>query len=154
MVQAAHVQEAIDARIFVDRLRERVRAGTDAARHGADETEGARAGQVNGLAVIQLNGFAFGRPSRISARVRLGKGEVVDIEREVALGGPLHSKGVLILGSYLANRYARANSRCRCRRAWCSSSPMAGLTATAHRRPSFMRCCLRFPAFPCDKRWR
>ena len=50
--------------------------------------------------------FAFGRPSRITARVRLGRGEVVDIEREVALGGPIHSKGVLILSAYLGARYA------------------------------------------------
>jgi predicted ATP-dependent protease len=56
--------------------------------------------------VITLGQFAFGRPNRISARVRLGRGEVVDIEREVALGGPIHSKGVLILSSYLGARYA------------------------------------------------
>jgi predicted ATP-dependent protease len=56
--------------------------------------------------VLQLGGFAFGRPSRITARVRLGRGEVVDIEREVELGGPLHSKGVLILGGYLSSHYA------------------------------------------------
>jgi predicted ATP-dependent protease len=53
-----------------------------------------------------LGGFAFGHPSRITARVRLGKGEVVDIEREVKLGGPIHSKGVLILAGYLAGRFA------------------------------------------------
>jgi predicted ATP-dependent protease len=55
---------------------------------------------------MQLGGFAFGRPSRITARVRLGKGEVLDIEREVELGGPLHSKGVLILSGFLSSRYA------------------------------------------------
>jgi predicted ATP-dependent protease len=70
-------------------------------------TDGEQVGQINGLAVIQLNQFAFGKPNRISCRVRLGKGEVVDIEREVALGGPLHSKGVLILSSYLGTRFAR-----------------------------------------------
>jgi predicted ATP-dependent protease len=53
-----------------------------------------------------LGNFAFGRPSRITARVRLGKGDVVDIEREVDLGGPLHSKGVLILSGFLGARYA------------------------------------------------
>ena len=66
-----------------------------------------RLGQVNGLSVLQLAGFAFGRPSRITARVRLGKGEVVDIEREVELGGPIHSKGVLILSGFLGGRFAR-----------------------------------------------
>jgi lon-related putative ATP-dependent protease len=70
------------------------------------ETEGRALGQVNGLSVLQLGGFAFGRPSRITARVRMGSGKVIDIEREVKLGGPLHSKGVLILSGFLAGRYA------------------------------------------------
>ncbi len=61
---------------------------------------------MNGLAVHQLGDFTFGRPSRISCRVHLGRGEVIDIERQVDLGGPLHSKGVLILSSYLTSRYA------------------------------------------------
>jgi predicted ATP-dependent protease len=56
--------------------------------------------------VIMLGNFMFGRPSRITARVRMGKGEVVDIEREVELGGPIHSKGVLILSGFLGARYA------------------------------------------------
>jgi lon-related putative ATP-dependent protease len=101
-----HIQDAIDARTFrSDRIRERLQ---DEIARGTVviETEGARVGQVNGLAVLQLDRFAFGKPSRITARVRLGKGDVVDIEREVALGGPLHSKGVLILASYLSARYA------------------------------------------------
>jgi predicted ATP-dependent protease len=63
-------------------------------------------GQVNGLSVFQLGTFSFGQPSRITARVRLGKGEVVDIEREVELGGPIHSKGVMILSGFLGARYA------------------------------------------------
>jgi predicted ATP-dependent protease len=56
--------------------------------------------------VLQLGQFSFGHPSRISARVRLGRGEVIDIEREVELGGPIHSKGVLILSGFLGARYA------------------------------------------------
>jgi predicted ATP-dependent protease len=68
-------------------------------------TEGAHVGQVNGLSVMQLGGFAFGRPSRITSRISLGKGDVVDIEREVELGGPIHSKGVLILAGFLRERY-------------------------------------------------
>jgi len=55
--------------------------------------------------VVQLGQFTFGHPSRITARVRLGKGEVIDIEREVELGGPIHSKGVLILSGFLGARY-------------------------------------------------
>ncbi len=70
------------------------------------DTDGERVGEVNGLAVLQSGHFAFGRPSRISCRVRLGRGEVVDVEREVDLGGPLHSKGVLILSGFLSARYA------------------------------------------------
>jgi predicted ATP-dependent protease len=69
------------------------------------DTSGARIGQVNGLSVVQLGGFRFGHPTRITARVRLGSGRVVDIEREVELGGPIHSKGVLILAGFLAGRY-------------------------------------------------
>jgi len=68
-------------------------------------TDGATVGQVNGLSVMVLGEHSFGHPTRITARVRLGKGEVVDIQREVKLGGPIHSKGVLILGGYLAGRY-------------------------------------------------
>lgn len=70
------------------------------------DTDGNAVGQVNGLAVVGIGTQHFGRPSRITARVRMGTGKLIDIEREVELGGPLHSKGVLILGSYLASRYA------------------------------------------------
>jgi predicted ATP-dependent protease len=71
------------------------------------ETDGEAIGQVNGLSVISLGNLAFGQPSRITAQVRLGRGEVVDIEREVALGGPLHSKGVLILSGFLGGRFGK-----------------------------------------------
>ena len=70
------------------------------------DTAGRRAGQVNGLSVMQLGGFSFGMPHRITARVRVGSGKVVDIEREAQLGGPIHSKGVLILSGFLSGRYA------------------------------------------------
>jgi predicted ATP-dependent protease len=70
------------------------------------DTLGEKVGQVNGLSVLELGQFAFGHPSRITARVRLGKGEVIDIEREVELSGPIHSKGVLILAGFLGARYA------------------------------------------------
>lgn len=71
------------------------------------DTSGARVGQINGLSVMSLGGFAFGKPSRITCGVRPGAGRIVDIEREVELGGPLHSKGVLILSGYLAGRYGQ-----------------------------------------------
>jgi len=70
------------------------------------DTDGSRVGQINGLSVLQLGSVSFGRPTRITVSVRMGKGKVVDIEREVDLGGPLHSKGVLILTSFLSARYA------------------------------------------------
>jgi predicted ATP-dependent protease len=69
-------------------------------------TSGTSVGQVNGLSVLTLAGHSFGRPSRITARVRPGTGRIIDIEREVQLGGPLHSKGMLILSGFLAGRYA------------------------------------------------
>ncbi len=70
------------------------------------DTDGAKVGQINGLSVIGLGNYAFGRPSRITARVRMGAGKLIDIEREVELGGPLHSKGVMILSGYLTATYA------------------------------------------------
>jgi lon-related putative ATP-dependent protease len=70
-------------------------------------TEGEKVGQINGLSVLQLGNFAFGKPSRITARVRMGQGRVTDIEREVNLGGPLHSKGVMILWGFIAGRFAQ-----------------------------------------------
>jgi lon-related putative ATP-dependent protease len=88
-----------------DRLRDRAQE-TIARGVVLVDTEGAQVGQINGLTVLQLGSFAFGRPSRITARVRLGSGRVTDIEREVKLGGPLHSKGVMILWGFLAGRYA------------------------------------------------
>ncbi len=106
-VTADHVQKAIDKQVHrADRLRERVQEEISRGTLLID-TEGRQAGQVNGLSVLDLGNFTFGRPSRITATVRLGKGEVIDIEREVELGGSIHSKGVLILSSLLAARYAQ-----------------------------------------------
>ena len=105
-VTAEDVQSAIDNWIFrSDRLRQRTQEEIDRGTMLLD-TEGEQVGQVNALSVIQMGEFAFGRPSRITARVRLGKGEVVDIEREVELSGPFHSKGVLILAGFLGSRFA------------------------------------------------
>ncbi|HEV2386087.1 MAG TPA: ATP-binding protein [Candidatus Acidoferrales bacterium] len=105
-VEAGHVQMAIDAQVRrADRIRERIQ---EEMRRGTIliDTDGEKVGQVNGLSVIELPPFAFGRPTRITARVRVGKGEVIDIEREVELSGPIHSKGVLILAGFLGARYA------------------------------------------------
>ena len=69
---------------------------------------GGHVGQVNGLAVIDLGDFRFAHPVRITATVRLGEGDVIDIERETELGGALHSKGVMILAAFLGARFARS----------------------------------------------
>lgn len=105
-IEAADVEKAVEAQIYRtgrlrERLQEEIRRGTILI-----DTQGEKVGQVNGLSVIQMGQFMFGHPSRITARARLGKGEVIDIEREVALGGPIHSKGVLILSNFLGSRYA------------------------------------------------
>ena len=99
------VRRAVEAQIArCDRVRQRLQEHIVRGSQLVD-TEGDRAAQVNGLAVLQLGDFAFGTPHRITARVRLGGGRVLDIERESELGGPIHSKGVLILSGYLSGRY-------------------------------------------------
>lgn len=103
-ISARHVDEAIEAQIArADRLRERSLEMITRDIVMID-TEGTVIGQVNGLSVLSMGSVSFGRPSRITARVRMGMGvaRVLDIEREVALGGPIHSKGVLILSGYLS----------------------------------------------------
>lgn len=72
------------------------------------ESSGDRVGQVNGLAVLDAGRDAFGIPLRITATVRVGRGEVVDVEREAEMGGPTHTKGVMILAGFLGQRYAVA----------------------------------------------
>ncbi|MGD0057007.1 MAG: AAA family ATPase [Methanomassiliicoccales archaeon] len=71
------------------------------------ETEGEKVGQVNGLAVMGIGDYAFGRPSRITASVAVGKEGIIDIERQAEMGGPTHTKGVLILSGFLNDRYAK-----------------------------------------------
>ena len=107
VVNASHVQQAIDHQIRrADRLRENVQESIERGTLYID-TDGTAEGQVNGLAVLDVGGFSFGKPNRITARVRLGTGNITDIEREAALGGPLHSKGVLILSGFLQGRFAQ-----------------------------------------------
>ena len=106
-VTAAHVQRAIDERLRrADRIR---RSSQEMILRDIAmiDTDGEAVGQINALSVLALGEGTFGRPSRITARVRMGTGRVVDIEREVELGGPLHTKGVLILSGFLQARYAR-----------------------------------------------
>lgn len=100
-----HVTQALEQRVYrvnlvQQRLREMISRGVLMI-----ETSGQRVGQVNGLAVLGLGEFSFGNVNRITASVTPGRGGIIDIEREVALGGPIHSKGVLILSGYLARQY-------------------------------------------------
>jgi lon-related putative ATP-dependent protease len=105
-ISAGHVQQAIDSQTRrASRIHERVH---EAILRGEllIDTEGEKVGQVNGLSISIAGNYAFGFPSRITATTRLGDGEVIDIQREVELSGPIHSKGVMILAAFLASRYS------------------------------------------------
>jgi lon-related putative ATP-dependent protease len=106
VVTRGDVESAIGAQIKrSDRLRERSHEEILRGILHID-TEGGKVGQVNALSVYQLGDFSFAQPSRITANTRLGEGELIDIQRETKLGGSIHSKGVLILASFLSSRYA------------------------------------------------
>jgi lon-related putative ATP-dependent protease len=106
VIAVEHIRHALEAhQARGDRVRQRLQE--DILRGGRlIDTAGSRTGQVNGLAVLRLGDAEFGTANRITARVRLGSGRVLDIERESELGGRIHSKGVLILSGFLAGRYA------------------------------------------------
>ena len=107
VIDGALISQAIaKQRRRLDRIRERLQQEIQRGTLLID-TQGAQLAQVNGLSVLEVAGNAFGLPTRISATARIGSGELIDIERETTLGGPLHAKGVLIISSYLAYRYAR-----------------------------------------------
>ncbi len=106
-IGAGAVDAAVAARERrLGRLRERLQEEIERDTILVD-TEGQQVGQINALTVLSLGGYAFGRPTRVTAQIGLGGGKVVDIEREVELGGPIHSKGVLILSGFLNARFAR-----------------------------------------------
>lgn len=105
-ISRSHVERAQQERTHRasrvrDRMQEQLLRGVALV-----QTEGERCGQINGLSVYQFAGFSFGKPNRITARTRPGNGQIVDIERESRLGGPIHSKGVLVLTGFLSGRYA------------------------------------------------
>ncbi len=102
-----HIQKAIEEKIYrsnliQEKLQEYITRGVFLI-----DTEGESVGQVNGLSVISLGDIEFGRPSRVTASIGVGRGGIMDIEREASMGGPTHTKGVLILSGYLANKFAR-----------------------------------------------
>jgi ATP-dependent Lon protease len=70
-------------------------------------TKGRVVGQINGLSVYKIGEFSFGRPTRLTASVSLGKAGVINIEREADLSGPIHNKGVLVLTGYLRQKFAQ-----------------------------------------------
>lgn len=107
VVCAEDVKRALEAREYRSRMLEEKIQEWIAEGTLMIDTTGRVVGQVNGLSVTALGDYVFGRPSRITARTFLGRGGVVNIEREVEMGGRIHNKGVLILSGYLGGRYAR-----------------------------------------------
>lgn len=102
-----HIEQAIEAMIYrSDRIKQAMLEQIDKGTILMD-VEGERVGQINGLVVYNFSRNSFGKPSRITTQVRMGKGEFLDIEREIELSGPIHTKGVLILQALLANRFAK-----------------------------------------------
>jgi len=106
-ISARHVQKAMDERLFRhnlidERIRDLINRGTIMI-----DTQGEVVGQVNGLSVYSLGDISFGKPSRITAKTFLGRGGVINIERESQLSGPIHNKGVMILSGYLGWKYAQ-----------------------------------------------
>ena len=107
LIDAKHIQKAIEQKVYrsnliQQRINEMINDKTIMIDTGGEEI-----GQVNGLAVLDMGDFAFGRPSRITASLGLGREGLVDIEREARLGGKLHTKGVMILNGHITEKYAR-----------------------------------------------
>jgi lon-related putative ATP-dependent protease len=104
---AAHITKAIDERFYRSNLiQERIQEMIERGMIKIDVTNES-VGQVNGLSVMEMGDISFGRPSRITASIGLGREGLVDIEREAKLGGPIHTKGVLILSGYLVEKYTQ-----------------------------------------------
>jgi lon-related putative ATP-dependent protease len=102
-----HVEKAIEKRnrrvnLVEDKIQEMIEDGMVMI-----DSDGAVVGQVNGLSVYNLGDYAFGKPSRITAKVAMGKAGIINIEREAELSGPTHNKGVFILAGYLRGKYAQ-----------------------------------------------
>lgn len=104
---AKHIEKAIEEKVYRSNLiQEKIQEFIERGIFLID-TEGKEVGQINGLSVMEMGDFAFGRPSRVTASVAVGRDGIIDIERQAQMGGPTHTKGVLILGGYLANKYAQ-----------------------------------------------
>ena len=107
LVTGNHVKKAIEEKIYRSKLiQEKIQEMIQREILLID-TDAEKVGQVNGLSVMGLGDFAFGSPSRVTASVGLGREGVIDIEREAKMGGPIHTKGVLILSGYVNEKYAQ-----------------------------------------------
>jgi lon-related putative ATP-dependent protease len=107
LVQMTHIRKALENRIYrSDRIAEKIRELIDEGTLLVD-TEGSEIGQVNGLAIINLGDYAFGKPNRVTTSVGLGVDGLINIEREAKLSGITHDKGILILAGFLRNMYGR-----------------------------------------------
>jgi lon-related putative ATP-dependent protease len=106
-VSAKHVKKAVEEKHYRSNLiQEKIREMMEREILLID-TVGEAVGQVNGLSVMSLGDFAFGSPSRVTVSIGLGREGIVDIQREARLGGPTHTKGVMILRGYLTEKYAQ-----------------------------------------------
>jgi len=107
IVQLVHIRKALENRIYrSDRIAEKIRELIDEGTLLVD-TEGSKIGQVNGLAIVNLGDYAFGKPNRVTTSVGLGADGLINIEREAKLSGSTHDKGILILSGFLRNMYGR-----------------------------------------------
>jgi len=106
-VHASHVERALSERILrLNFIEEEIRR-LIAERVLVVELEGSRVGQINGLAVLDVGGYAFGRPSRLTATVAVGQAGLINIERESRLSGSTHDKGVMILSGFFRARFGQ-----------------------------------------------
>jgi lon-related putative ATP-dependent protease len=107
LITKKHIDRQLEEKVYrsnmiQEKMQEMVERGSILV-----DTEGEKVGQVNGLAVLGLGDYAFGKPSKITASISVGREGIIDIEREAEMGGPTHTKGVLILSGFLSDRYAK-----------------------------------------------
>ncbi|WP_225072880.1 ATP-binding protein [Desulfuromonas sp. CSMB_57] len=107
LVNADHVALAVEAKVYrSNKIEDLIQENIEEGRILVD-TDGAVVGQVNGLSVYLMGDYSFGKPSRITARTFLGKGGVINIEREAKLSGPIYDKAMMILGGLMGDRFAQ-----------------------------------------------
>jgi lon-related putative ATP-dependent protease len=106
-ITVGHIQRAVEEKTYrSNMIQQKIQEFMERGVYLID-TDGSKVGQINGLSVMEMGDIAFGRPSRVTASVSVGRDGIIDIERQAQMGGPTHTKGVLILGGFLANRFAQ-----------------------------------------------